>query len=322
MGTSPARRPNAGLAAALAEAGGAAAPDQHASHLHRLLLEELAHGAHELGLKRSGYARPVAVALAATPTQLLAVAPVDPQLRADPGAVKERSWLVVAALVGALVDADSERRDPAAGALMAGALEGWLLLALPGGRFDDPVGAAELAVLAFEEQVGDVDRLRAVAYAVPAPVLGGAVELREPIGPTHPLRIAELVARLGGHPADERSVASLEDEVARFMAAAGTSSRPHEDPDPARRAARRIVQRLAGMGKWGGYHTSFDHLARGFAGNERALAGEVGERLLAAGLLLEKPSVGQRHVYLNSRRAREIYRFIDEGTVPTGLSLP
>ena len=46
---------------------------------------------------------------------------------------------------------------------------------------------------------------------------------------------------------------------------------------------RRILQRLDGMGKWGGYHTAFDHLARGFAGNERALAYEVGEELLAAG---------------------------------------
>jgi hypothetical protein len=74
---------------------------------------------------------------------------------------------------------------------------------------------------------------------------------------------------------------------------------------------RRILQRLDGMGKWGGYHTAFDHLARGFAGNERALAYEVGEQLLAAGLLEEKPSVGQRHVHLNPRRAGEIRRLIE-----------
>jgi len=97
--------------------------------------------------------------------------------------------------------------------------------------------------------------------------------------------------------------------------------RPHDDPDPARRVARRILQRLAGMGKWGGYHTDFSHLARGFAGNDRALADDVGERLLAAGLLLEKPSVGQRHVFLNPRRAKEIYALIDHGTVPDELRL-
>jgi hypothetical protein len=76
------------------------------------------------------------------------------------------------------------------------------------------------------------------------------------------------------------------------------------------------------MGKWGGYHTEFAHLPRGFAGNERALAMEVGEALLDTGLLLEKPSVGQRHVYLNPRRAGEIHRFVDDGEVPAGLRLP
>ena len=98
--------------------------------------------------------------------------------------------------------------------------------------------------------------------------------------------------------------------------------RPHEDPDAARRVARRILQRLDGMGKWGGYHTDFAHLARGFAGNERALAQEVGEALLEAGLLAEKPSVGQRHVFLNPRRAAEIRKLIDEGAVPPGMRLP
>ena len=94
--------------------------------------------------------------------------------------------------------------------------------------------------------------------------------------------------------------------------------RPHEDPDPASRVARRILQRLDGMGKWGGYHTDFAHLARGFAGNERALAQEVGEALLDAGLLAEKPSVGQRHVFLNPRRAGEIRALIERGEAATG----
>ena len=65
------------------------------------------------------------------------------------------------------------------------------------------------------------------------------------------------------------------------------------------------------MGKWGGYHTEFAHLARGFAGNDRALAEAVGEALLAAGLLAEKPSVGQRHVFLNPRRAGDIHALIE-----------
>ena len=98
--------------------------------------------------------------------------------------------------------------------------------------------------------------------------------------------------------------------------------RPHEDPDPARRVARRILQRLDGMGKWGGYHTDFAHLARGFAGNDRALAQAAGEALLDAGLLAEKPSVGQRHVFLNPRRARDIRAFIETGDAPSELRLP
>src|SRR5256885_2229311 len=99
-------------------------------------------------------------------------------------------------------------------------------------------------------------------------------------------------------------------------------ARPHDDPDPVRRVARRILQRLDGMGKWGGYHTDFAHLARGFAGNERALAEAVGEALLAAGLLAEKPSVGQRHVFLNPRRAGDIPAPIERGEGPADLELP
>jgi hypothetical protein len=76
------------------------------------------------------------------------------------------------------------------------------------------------------------------------------------------------------------------------------------------------------MGKWGGYHTDFAHLPRGFAGNDRALAQEVGEALLDAGLLEEKPSVGQRHVFLNPRRARDIRAFIERGDAPPALKLP
>jgi hypothetical protein len=76
------------------------------------------------------------------------------------------------------------------------------------------------------------------------------------------------------------------------------------------------------MGKWGGYHTEFVHLARGFAGNDRALAERVGEALIDAELLLEKPSVGQRHVFLNPRRARDIRALIEQGVAPTQLRLP
>jgi hypothetical protein len=298
------------FADALSDAGGAAAPRERAGQLRTLLDRELERGTEELTKPRSGYGAPLVVAIAATGAgALLAAAPVPAALRADAAAADDRAWLLVYALAGALVTAGAPP-------LTAGALGERLLLAAPG---DD----AELAVLAFDENVARVDRLRARALAVPAALLEpAAVDLREPIGARHPLRVAAALAALGANPADADAADVHEDAL---LAALGPdehqTSRPHDDPDPRRRVARRILQRLAGMGKWGGYHTDFAHLARGFAGNDRALADDVGERLLRAGLLLEKPSVGQRHVFLNSRRAADIYALIDDGTLPPGLDV-
>jgi hypothetical protein len=308
------------LALALDHVGGVGAGREHGAWLARLLDAELRRGAAELAKPRSGYGAPVTVAFAAAATgehrgdgTLRAVLPVSPALRADPDAVSERAWLLTAAVVGALVDAG---HGPA---LRAGERAGSLVLDAAG----DGGGDAELAALAFDDQVRSVDRLRARAVALPAHVLAGAGDLRAPVGAAHPLVVAARVAALGGRPADEESLAAHEDAVLAQLEAGGDPvARPHHDPDPARRVARRILQRLNGMGKWGGYHTDFAHLARGFAGNDRALADRVGEALLAAGLLADKPSVGQRHVFLNPRRAREIHALIERGEVPPGLDLP
>jgi hypothetical protein len=333
---------------ALLDAGGVNAPRERLAGLRASLLEELHDGARELDLTRSGYGRPVGVVLAVVSAagrdrdELIAVAPVDQALRADPGAVSERAWLLIAALVGGMVQAAAatahvppgtpQRTAAAAPAppraltldLRAGTLgPNWLALALPVAAADSS-DAAELAVLAFEDESAGIDRLRARAYAVPPGVLEGVADLRAPIGEDHPLRAAETIARLGGRPADEASVAAYEDVILSIVGA-GTdtdTARPHEEQDPSLRAARRILQRLAGMGKWGGYHTDVAHLARGFAGNERALAMDVGERLVSAGLLAAKPSVGQRHVYLNPRRAGDIHALIERGVIPPGLELP
>ena len=83
--------------------------------------------------------------------------------------------------------------------------------------------------------------------------------------------------------------------------------------------ARRILQRLDGMGKWGGYHTEFAHLARGFAGNERALAEAVGEALLAPACWRRSRASGQRHMFLNPRRAGDIHALIERGEAPRRL---
>jgi hypothetical protein len=281
------------------------------ARLKALLDSELERGRRELGQKRSGYEQPVLVAVGPGDGLLRAAAPAAPALRADPDAVNERTWLLVAALVGALVEVAG------AGTVRAGHLGGQLALAVPGDPDD-----AELVPLAFETQVQGVDRLRARALAVPASVLIDVDDLRDPIGAAHPLVVAAHVAALGGRPADPASMEEHEDAVLAALDATAGVARPHDDPDPARRVARRILQRLDGMGKWGGYHTEFAHLARGFAGNERALAEAVGEALLTAGLLAEKPSVGQRHVFLNPRRAGDIHALIERGEEPADLKLP
>jgi hypothetical protein len=302
------------LELALADAGGADAPPEWGARLRALLRAELERGARELDLARTGRGRPIALAVAAGDRAVLAALPLAPELRADAGAVGERGAELAAAAVERLVEA-GEPGPPASAsdlALLAGACEGFLALAYPAA---DPAWAADYAREALDDAAAAIDRLRARTYLLPGHALV-VEDLRPPIGPTHPLAVAEAVARLGASPLDEDAVERVEPELLRLLEPAGAVTRAHDDPDPRRRAMRRILQRLDGMGKWGGYHTAFDHLARGFAGNERALAFEVGEELVAAGLLAEKPSVGQRHVSLNPRRAGEIRRLIDEGVTP------
>ena len=330
------------LERALADAGGADAPREWGARLRKLLRAELERGASEMGEARSGRERPVALAVAAGvaggPVAAAASAasraaagswagargsvvvalPLPPELRADAGAVAERGATLAAAAVERLVEAAEPGRPRSRGdlALLLGACDGFLALSYPAA---DPRWSAEYAREALDDAAASIDRLRAKAHLLPGHAL--AVEdLRPPIGATHPLRVAEAVARLGASPLDEDAVERLEPELLRLLEPAGRATRAHDDPDPRRRAMRRILQRLDGMGKWGGYHTAFDHLARGFAGNDRALAFEVGEELVDAGLLSEKPSVGQRHVSLNPRKAGEIRTLIDEGALPPGLS--
>jgi hypothetical protein len=311
------------LTTELGAAGGAAAPPAATARLRDLLAGALKHGRDELLLTRSGYQEPVEVGLAADGRRLLAALPADAALRADREAATGRAWLLVAATVAALVDL-TDPGAPASGKdlrLRAGELPGGhLVLAYPAPDLD-PTLLDELGPLAFEDHARGIDRLRVRAVTLPARLIGEP-DFKAPIGAGHPLRIAEAVARLGGRPEDPAAVEALEESVLAVLAPDDGAVRPHEDPVPARRVARRILQRLDGMGKWGGYHTDIAHLPRGFAGNDRALAHEVGEALLEAGLLVEKPSVGQRHVFLNPRRAADIHRFIESGSPPPGMSLP
>ena len=311
------------FADALADAGGLHAPRERVARLRRLLDAELVRGEAELSAKRSGYEVPVTVVLSATHEDMFAALPVSASLRADPEAVDERAWRLTAATVGAMFHAATVPSlvglEPV---IEAGELGPHLALRIPLIPGEEPEDVAGFAVAVLDEDVGIIDRLRARALAVPMALFDDARDFRPPVGRSHPLRIAEAVARFDGQPADPASVAEHEDAVLAVLGTDGGVSRPHDDPDPARRVARRILQRLDGMGKWGGYHTEFVHLARGFAGNERKLAEAVGEALLEAGLLAEKPSVGQRHVFLNPRRAGDVRQLIETGEKPAGLRLP
>jgi hypothetical protein len=304
----------------LADAGGAAAPREWSARLRDLLADELERGARELRAARTGYPDPIVVALAAAGAAVVAPLPLPVALRADPDAVSERGGALAAAAVEKLVEA-ADPGPPASPEdlrLRLGNLEGSLALSYPAADARD---AAEYAKEALDEVFDDIDRLRARAVVVPGHLVEPLSDLREPVGRTHPLRVAEAVVRFGGSSLDEESMDTLEGPLLDLLEPPGSVTRAHDDPDPGRRVVRRILQRLDGMGKWGGYHTAFDHVARGFAGNERSVASDVGERLVAAGLLIEKPSVGQRHVSLNPRRSSDIRRLIDDGEMPVGLRL-
>jgi hypothetical protein len=311
------------LDSALHAAGGSAAPRSAAAQLRALLAAELVRGEGELRRERTGYPDPIHAGLAASAQALAAVLPVEAKLAADPEVASDRAWRLVAACVRPMVELAGlgPAGRPQDLALTTAEWEGWLVLELPVRGLDHE--AADLAALELQATLDATDRLRAVVLALPDHVLDGAANRRPPLGPTHPLKVAEAVARLGGDPAEPASIDEHEEAVMALLEPPGAVARAHDDPDPPRRAARRILQRLDGMGKWGGYHTEFVHLGKGFAkGNERSLAMAVGEALVGAGLLTEKLSVGQRHVFLNPRRSGDIRRLIDEGTLPPGLELP
>ncbi len=174
---------------------------------------------------------------------------------------------------------------------------------------------AELFELELAEQAASLDRIQPVAVTLPA----GTLDETDPEPTAEWLWRAELVARLGGRPGAARLEEQVEQALALFgptrppLGGEGEQAAAHEDPMPRRRVVRRILRRLDGMGKYNGYHTEFSHLARGFPGHERALALEAGEALLRAGLLEQKPSVGQRHVFLVAAKTAEIHRIIETG---------
>src|SRR3954451_1096380 len=159
------------LETALADAGGANAPREVSARLRNLLAAELRRGMVELSESRTGYEMPIAVAVAAGEGEVVAALPVSPELRADPGAVGERSGALAAAAVEHVVEGASPG-PPRSGqdlSLRLGELNGMLALAYPAAEPDDAAEYAHEALAAeFEER--RIDRLRARSHLVPSHV--------------------------------------------------------------------------------------------------------------------------------------------------------
>lgn len=138
----------------------------------------------------------------------------------------------------------------------------------------------------------------------------------------HPIRAAAALADLGIP--DEQAGAYGPEILAALLGAEAQAPEPArppppsldiaDDPCPRRRHARRVLRRLLGMKKVGpGHHTAFDHIYRGAPADARHEAIDTGEALIRAGLLGEKPSVGQRHVYLRREALPQIHALIERG---------
>jgi hypothetical protein len=229
---------------------------------------------------------------------------------------------VLVGLIGAVVDAGV---DPVGLALHD--WNGWVLIEVPG--ID-----TELALLAIAERLSDAARIEAAPLRDPigsTPELGlgrasgrgGLSGIATAVG-AHPIEVAiALIAHgqsteVADHDTDmERNIRNwglsgdpLPDETDRDTEPAGID----DDPCPRRRHARRVLQRLLRMGKVGtNYHTAVDHLYRGVSADQRHDAMQVGEAMIRAGLLGEKPSVGQRHVYLRREALPQIHALIERG---------
>lgn len=137
---------------------------------------------------------------------------------------------------------------------------------------------------------------------------------------THPLRFIHVLWEQGWRLEEE----SYPEDVVEALRHRGFEGPPipaddpslaiDDDPDHLRRIARRLVRRLLHKGKIGpGHHTAFDHIAHGVPPADRAEAYRVGEALVRAGFLGEKPSVGQRHIYLRREALPDIHAFITSG---------
>ena len=75
---------------------------------------------------------------------------------------------------------------------------------------------------------------------------------------------------------------------------------------------RTLLRKLLYMGKWGGAHTSFDNLPKGFPKQLRGAVKEAAKELIKRGLLLSKPTSYGLEVSLNVRMKKEIEELLQK----------
>jgi len=76
---------------------------------------------------------------------------------------------------------------------------------------------------------------------------------------------------------------------------------------------KRFLRKLLNLNIWGGIHTQLRNLQKALPSHLRGTKEhkEAIKELLNRGLMILKVSTGEKHVSLNSHKAREIYEFLE-----------
>ena len=301
------RRMTATLAGELEASGGAgAAPAHRHRAAARALVAALRHGRGELAKRARATRRPSRSRSRSTATCCSPPRRRPATLRADPEAAGEREWLLVAAVVGALVDlACPGPPATAATSRCARASSTGLPRARPlPARSSRPSSTSSPRWPSTS--TGGIDRLRAAAHALP----GGVLEPTACASRSAPgtrCGIAEASRPPGRRRADARSRSSR------------TPCSRSCDPGGERRRAPARGPRTR-RGAWpGGSSSGSTAWASGAATTPTSRTSRAASRATTArsrrrwarrcwrrACSPEKPSVGQRHVFLNPRRAGDI----------------
>lgn len=75
---------------------------------------------------------------------------------------------------------------------------------------------------------------------------------------------------------------------------------------------RVLLRKLVKHGYWGGKHTSFNNLPKGFPNHLRKDVKRVAKELIKEGVLLKKPTNYGIEVSLNPRESTKIMKYLSE----------